>query len=215
MTLRAKCFGSFDHTVKTYFGFARADEIDHVPESPGVYAWYIPLRGDDSGSLLEFLGDLHNTLKDYVPLTALGAVGAQRSISIERNSPEFLPTDAEETLSRELANESIQAVAQLMLVMSFLAEPVYVGMTRQKGGLRARLKSHLQNPRTLFDEDQAWTGSFSSRAAEVLGRPDGLNGCLVAYISLPKSNVLRDKRVIRLLERQLIRFIRPAQNRRS
>jgi hypothetical protein len=215
MPLRSTCFGSFDQTVKTYFGFARADEIEHVPEVPGVYAWYIPLRGDDSGSLLEFLADLHNTLKDYVPLTALGAESAQRVISIERHAPNFAPTETEETLSQQLANESVQAIAQLMLAMSFLAEPVYVGMTRQKGGLRARLKSHLQNPRTLFDDDQGWTGSFRSRAAEALGRPDGLSGCLVAYISLPRSETLRDERVIRLLERHLIRFIRPAQNRKS
>jgi hypothetical protein len=215
MTRKVRCHDSFDHLVKTRLGFALASQIDSVPDRPGIYAWYIPLKGDDSGTLLNFVADLQTTLSQYACLSELAAVGAQRRVLISRNCPSDEPSEADTILSNGLSNETVQIIAQLMLVMSFLAEPVYVGMTFQQGGLRARLRSHLQNSKDLFDDDPGWTGSFRNRAAQALGVQDGLRNCLIAYLTLPESFPLENADLVRFLERQLIRYVRPAQNRRS
>lgn len=215
MTRKVRCHDSFDQLVKTHLGFALASQIDSIPDQPGIYAWYIPLKGDDSDTLVNFVADLQTTLSKYAVLSEMAAVGAQRRVLISRNCPTDEPTEEDKTLSRGLSNETVQLISQLMLVMSFLAEPVYVGMTFQQGGLRARLRSHLQHPRGLFDDDSGWTGSFRNRAAQALGVQDGLRNCLVAYLTLPEGFPLESPGLVRFLERQLIRYVRPAQNRRS
>lgn len=215
MTRKVRCHDSFDHLVKTHLGFALASQVDSVPDRPGIYAWYIPLKGDDSGTLLDYVTALQATLGRYVSLSEMAAVGAQRHVLISRNYPTDEPTEADRALSNGVSNETVQLIFQLMLVMSFLAEPVYVGMTFQQGGLRARLRSHLQNPRELFEDDSGWSGSFRSRAARALGVGDGLRNCLIAYLTLPEGFPLNSPDLVRFLERQLIRYVRPAQNRRA
>jgi hypothetical protein len=215
MTRRAKCHDTFDHSVKTTLGFALATQIDHIPDRPGLYAWYVPLKGDDSSSLLNFLSQLHDTFSTYAGLSEMSAESAQKKITISRNTPAFQPSQSEESLSAELTNETVQIISALMLTLSFFSEPVYVGMTFQRGGLRARLRSHLQSPETLFEQDRNWTGGFRSRAARTLRQADGLRNCLIAYAVIPDHLPLNDKRIVRLLERHLIRFIRPPQNKRS
>jgi len=42
----------FDKFTKATIGFAVASDLSDVPEEPGVYAWYLPLRGDSSSDLL-------------------------------------------------------------------------------------------------------------------------------------------------------------------
>lgn len=205
--------GIFDLDLKTRFGFARASEIEDIPETPGIYAWYLPMKGDDGGDLAFFLSSLERSISKFSPATRLEAEGTQRRIQIERNHPAFdLQLSAIQRLSASLSNSQIQQLAKLVLMLSFLTEPFYVGMTDASNGLRGRIQNHLQCVKT-FDDDSGWTGAFRTRVAQILGEKEALKKCMIAFVTLPDD--LAGTEAPRLLEHILIRTVRPSQSKRG
>ncbi len=203
----------FDQFAKDSIGFAVASDLENVPEEPGVYAWYLPLKGDASSDLLRFLTTLQGNVESSTPATEMSGSGRQRRFTIERNPPVFdLGSPAVQKLSESITPSRLQALANLVLVLSFFSEPIYVGMTEADKGLRSRLKQHLQSVKS-FDEDSKWSGAFRTRIAKVLGDGKFLKQCLVAYMPLPASMLGDD--AARVLEHILIRSIRPAQSVRG
>ena len=203
----------FDKFAKDSIGFAVASDLESVPEEPGVYAWYLPLKGDASTDLLRFLSTLQSNVEFSIPATEISGSGRQRRFSIERNPPVFdLGSPAVQNLSESITPSRLQALANLVLVLSFFSEPIYVGMTEADKGLRSRLKQHLQSVNT-FDEDSKWSGSFRTRIAKILNDGKFLKQCLIAYMPLPTSMLGEDS--ARVLEHILIRSVRPAQSVRG
>ena len=203
----------FDKFTKSTIGFAVASDLSDVPEEPGVYAWYLPLRGDSSSDLLHFLNSLQKEMAHSVMVTEMTATGQQRKFTVERNPPSFtLASSRIQGLSEKLTSSKLQRLANQVLVLSFFSEPIYVGMTEGQGGLRSRLKQHLQSVNS-FDSDKAWTGDFRTRMAKLLGQSDYLKRCLILYMPLCYEDFGAD--IPRMLEHILIRTIRPSQSVRS
>lgn len=213
MSLNYPFHGIFDSDLKKRFGFVQASEFADIPEGPGIYAWYLPMRGDDGADLLVFLKSLERSISNFAPVTKLEADGTQRKIYIERNVPEFdLASAPIQRLSTTLSGSQIQQLSKLVLMLSFLTEPFYVGMTDASNGLKNRIQQHLQSVKT-FDEDKRWTGAFRTRIAHVLGEKEALKRCLVAFVTLPEELVGTE--TARLLEHILIRTISPSQSHRG
>ena len=203
----------FDQTVKQSIWFAVASDLDDVPEEPGIYAWYLPLRGDSNTDLLGYLRSLQSNAESGTPATSIRGESRQRRFVIDRNPPEFdLESEVVRKLSNSMTSSKIQTLANVVLVLSLLAEPIYVGMTEANKGLRSRLKQHLQSVK-LFDQDRSWTGQFRTRVAVALQDPNYLRRCLIAY--LPVSSLELGDYATRLLEHILIRTIKPAQSIRG
>ena len=132
--------------VKSSFGFTLAADIEDVPEEPGIYAWYLPMRGDSSGDLLQYLRSLEENVETGIPATSMSGEGRQRRFVLERNPPKFNLNSAEvQKLSGTLSTSKIQTLASVVLVLSFLTEPIYVGMTEANKGLRLSL-IHISEP---------------------------------------------------------------------
>lgn len=206
-------YGIFDSDLKQRFGFAKASDTEDIPDLPGIYAWYLPMRGDDGGDLMHFLKTLESTISRFTSVTTLEANGTQRRVQIKRNTPEFqLDSDAVMKLATRLSASQIQQVARLTLMLSFLSEPFYVGMTDASNGLRSRIRQHLVSVKS-FDEDKQWSGSFRTRIAHSLNEKDALKRCLVAFVTLPDE--LAEVEASRLLEHILIRTVRPSQSKKG
>lgn len=213
MPPNAPYHGIFDADLKKRFGFVKASDIDDIPDLPGIYAWYLPMKGDDGGDLAHFLKTLEKSISHFSPVTKIEADGTQRKIQIERNVPEFdLSISPIQRLSASLGNSQIQQVSKLVLMLSFLTEPFYVGMTDTSNGLKNRIQQHLMSVKS-FDDDKRWTGAFRTRIAHVLSEKDALKRCLVAFVTLPDE--LIGTEASRLLEHILIRTVCPSQSRRG
>lgn len=203
----------FDQLVKSSIGFTLATEIEDVPEEPGIYAWYLPMRGDSSSNLLQYLKSLQQHMKETNPVTSMAGEGRQKRFNLERNHPSFdLASDVIQELANSLSSSKIQSLASAILILSFFTEPIYVGMTKSGKGLRGRLKQHLQSVKS-FDDDMNWTGSFRTRVAQILNDPDYLKRCLIVYMPMSAVNLSDDS--TRLIEHILIRTIRPVQSVRG
>lgn len=203
----------FDKFVKGSIGFALASDLNDVPELPGIYAWYLPLKGDTSSDLLHYLKSLQGRLESAVPATEMSAAGQQRHFSVSRNPPSFdLAAPPVQRLAETITSSQLQGLASLILALSFLSEPIYVGMTAANKGLRSRLGQHLQSVKS-FDGDHNWRGQFRTRIAKVLDDKTFLKQCVIAYMPISVSALGDD--APRVLEHILIRTVRPAQSVRG
>lgn len=203
----------FDKFVKGSIGFTLASDLENVPEEPGIYAWYLPLKGDTSSDLLHYLKSLQSSAESSIPATEMSAAGRQRQFTVTRNPPLFeLATPAVQRLSETISSSNLQKLARLVLALSFFSEPIYVGMTEANKGLQSRLKQHLQSVKT-FDDDAKWRGEFRTRMAKVLGDSSFLKQCVIAYMPISVSELGED--APRVLEHILIRTVRPAQSVRG
>jgi len=203
----------FDKFVKDSIGFAVASDLEDVPDEPGIYAWYLPLKGDDSADLLRYLKNLQTRVESSIPATQISGAGRQRQFTTGRNPPSFdLGAPAVQRLSETITSSKLQVLANLVLVLSFFSEPIYVGMTEANKGLRSRLKQHLQSVKS-FDDDAKWNGEFRTRIAKVLGDGNFLKQCVIAYMPISSTELGDD--VPRVLEHILIRTVRPSQSIRG
>jgi hypothetical protein len=192
-----------DQTVKQLIFFTRASEFEDIPDVPGIYAWFLPLEGDDTGSLKVLLDSLLARLASSNQLTVAEGESGQHRISIQRAIPENLDR---ENLP-DLSSHQIQKTARLLKTCSFLSSPIYIGMT-VKMGLRSRIKSHLANPGDLNDEN--WCGSFRSRVAWQTGQQRFLETCMIAYLPMSPDDI--PEPLVRVFEQVLIKTIRPTQS---
>lgn len=147
------------------------------------------------------------------PATEVSGKGRQRHFSVRRNSPLF-KLDAETILKldSELTSSSLQILSKLVLFLSFMSEPIYIGMTKGAEGLRGRLTQHLAAPKD-FDDNAEWNGAFNSRIAATLDDPSYLKQCLIAYLPVPTEELGDD--TPRIIEHILIKTICPALSRRG
>jgi hypothetical protein len=208
-----KDFGLFDRSLKTRIGFTRASDISDVPNEPGIYAWYLPLSGDDSGNLLGFLKSLQGNLERTSPATEVSGAGRQRHFSVKRNPPAFhMDSEPVLRLDEHIGKSGLQALSRLVLFLSFLSEPIYIGMTKGSEGIKGRLAQHLQSPGS-FDSDASWNGAFNSRISTILNDASILKQCLIAYLPIPSGEIGDD--APRVIEHILIKTICPAMARRG
>jgi hypothetical protein len=206
-------FGLFDKTLKNTIGFASASDLSEVPSEPGIYAWYLPLKGDDSGSLLNYLNSLQNGIEKMTPATEVSGTGRQRRFTVSRNPPYFkIGSEYIQKLDSEINNAGVQKIANTILLLSFFTEPIYIGMTKANEGLNIRLKQHLQNVKS-FDDNEQWNGKFSSRIATVLDDPKILKQCFIAF--MPISDEDLNENAPRLIEHILIKTISPSMSKRG
>ena len=205
--------GIFDQTVKGRLFFTTASNLDDVPEVSGVYAWYLPMRGDTASNLEKYLQSLTSHIEETAPASSISGESMQRRFNLERNPPTFNLTDpAIQRISSKITSSQLQALASSIFILSFLTEPIYVGMTEADKGLKSRLKQHLTSVRS-FDSDKHWRGAFRTRIAKLLKKPDYLSRCLIAYMPISKEEFGDD--FPRVIEHVLIRTIRPAQSVRG
>ena len=206
-------FTVFDTTVKERIFFTTAGDLDEVPEEPGVYAWFLPMRGDTASNLETYLKSMAENMAEAVQVSAVSGETMQRRFQLERNPPTFqLSEPAIRKVSTSITSSQLQSLATSVLVLSFLSEPIYVGMTEANKGLKSRLRQHLLSVHS-FDDDTNWRGSFRTRVAKLLSKPDYLRRCLIAYMPISKDVFGED--FPRLIEHILIRTIRPAQSVRG
>ncbi len=195
-----------DDDVKRLVGFAEAADLSEVPDEPGIYAWFLPLRGDTSGDAASFVRSVCLGLEEGLPLSEAEAAVGTLDVVARRGMDEL----CDATLSRAsaaLTSHQVQKMARLVLCCSFLSSPIYVGMTR-KQGLRTRLQQHLAKPRAL--SDGRWLRDFRSRSAAKTGLATYLRRCVIAYACFRKEEYPVE--AIRLIEHVLIRTVRPAQS---
>mgnify|MGYP006428072441 CR=1 FL=1 len=203
----------FDASVKNTFSYAMASDIEDVPDCAGIYAWYLPLLGDDSSDLIRFLTSLQNNSIKYSPASKIEADGQQRRVTVERKPANFdLQLEMIQRMASDMSSESVQKLSAFVMRMAFISEPIYVGMTTASNGLKSRLKQHLQSVKT-FDTDNKWSGSFRTRVAYELKDKDSLKKCVICY--MPLDDTLLGTDVTRILEHILIRTVRPAQSKKG
>lgn len=195
-----------DRIVKSNLIFGEAEDVDNFPDQPGIYAWFLPLRGYDGGDAGQFLGDLIASMSSAAGLTELDGETGQLSLTVRRR----VPSISEGLSTKGITSMEVQSAAKLMLCCSFLTAPIYVGMTVEMG-LQARIKSHLANPSELLTDN--WAGSFRSRVAKVTGNKSYLNRCLVAMLPMPKEKFTPE--FVKFFEHVLIRTIRPELSKRG
>jgi hypothetical protein len=196
----------FDDAIKSHLIFGTADEVESFPDSPGIYAWFLPLRGYDAGTVDEYVRELIEGFNSAAKLTeASGEVG-QLELSVKRRAPSIDIGGAPVNLTPQ----ELQMAAKVMLSCSFLGAPIYIGMTVNIG-LQGRIRQHLANPEELYAGN--WTGSFRSRVAKLTGNRSFLRRCLVAMLPMPQEKFSPE--LIKFFEHVLIRAIRPALSRRG
>lgn len=206
-------FALFDHSVKKTLSFAVASDLEDVPDEPGLYAWYLPFRGDTSGDLLRYLKSLEANLRYSVPATAVSGASKQSHFTVQRHVPSFdLTTSSIESLAQSMKPSQVQSLGAAVLALSFLSEPFYIGMTEAQGGLRSRLLQHLASVES-FDKDLRWRGSLRTRIAHTLKDPGFLMKCIIVYV--PMAALDLGDNTARLLEHVLIRIVSPAQSLRG
>ncbi len=202
----------FDKFVKNSIGFAVASDLSEVPEEPGIYAWYLPLKGDTGSDLLHYLKSLQGRVESSVAVTEMSASGQQRNFSVSRNPPSFnLAAPPVQRLAETITSSQLQGLANLVMALSFFSEPIYVGMTAANKGLKSRLGQHLQSVKSF--EDVNWRGQFRTRIVKLLNDKNFLKQCVIAYMPISASALGDD--APRVLEHVLIRTIRPAQSFRG
>lgn len=192
------------HDAKRFLHFAKASEVDEIPDVPGIYAWYTPLRGDDSGTLRDYLNSLEASFDRYAPLKRLRLEGKQKTFQVDATKPSFSQNYVDE-LSGTLASTDVQVLSKLVLILSFLSEPFYIGKT--DSSLRGRIKSHLGSPDS-FDDDNLRNVLKNRVFAQTDSRV--LQQCLIAYVPLEADASAHS--LPRLLEHVLLRIIQPTQS---
>lgn len=203
----------FDQSVKKTLSFAVASDLEDVPDEPGIYAWYLPFRGDTSGDLLRYLKSLEANLMHSVPVTAVYGATKQSHFTLQRNVPAFdFTTSNIESLAQSMRPSQVQSLGAAVLALSFLSEPFYIGMTEAQNGLRSRLLQHLASVDS-FDKDLRWRGSLRTRIAHTLKDPAFLSKCIIVYV--PMAALDLGENASRLLEHVLIRIVSPAQSLRG
>lgn len=100
-----------DDTIKSHLTFAEADEVDSFPETPGIYAWFLPLRGYDAGTVDQYVRELIDGFNSAARLTeATGEVG-QLELSVKRRAPSIEVDGAPVNLTPQ----ELQMAAKVML----------------------------------------------------------------------------------------------------
>lgn len=201
--------GDFDRFAKASLGFAHASDLTCVPDDPGIYAWFAPFQSRADQGVEGLLRSLETAHTHSAPLTEREGVIGEHDIRIRRAAPTFdLAASAIASMDNDLAASDLEYLSVLLLILSVLAPPIYVGMTRT--GLRSRLQAHLSG--AAFADDLP-SSQFAARVRAVSGDPGLLRRCVIVYVPLAARLVAGNAE--RLLEHALHRLMRPSQSVRG
>jgi len=203
------------NTLKFFWG----KDWEDAPESPGIYAWFIPFKAHDQRTLAEWFTSLDANIETFSQLTRLtGRVGCiDISITTSSHGGEDWNSRLEGRDERNLSTQAIETLADLVLALSIFSTPIYVGKACGKGGIRGRLSDHI-NGRFRLTPDDPYLGTFASRVAHLLENKDSLRDCIVACLpisSVPDTTPELTRNFIGHLEHFLHRSLKPAQSKRG
>ena len=192
-------------------GFYTKDTSVRIPESPGCYAWFLPLwiYRDDLRDLMRLVGDLLSY--DYPTperQTTARFSWETLNLSVRRNADISLTDDICATWDDVIHDERCRpAIQQILIEASLLMPPLYVGRT---SSLRRRYLDHT-------DARALHKNTFHSRFSQcvkALGLKIAVSDLLFVCITTPVE--LRralanttDTRLNAMLERVLMQCCRP------
>jgi hypothetical protein len=196
------------HSISFYWG----GDVGEAPEESGIYAWFLPNHGSPSLSLGKLFASVQKQLDQFSTLTeVVGRVGTSRFAVRQSVSAE----DWEQRLPVNkwpITCAQVESVGNLLLALSIFSSPIYVGMAAGQGGLRQRLKQHIDGQYQVLDGDP-YLGTFAARVTHLMNDPRVLRKCVVACVkvaSFPDNDA-----IIREIEHFLIQTLKPTQSRKG
>lgn len=200
---------NIDTLIKHSITFHWGSEVAESPEEVGIYAWFLPNLGGPSATLGKLFASVQKQLDQTSALTEVtGRVGTSR-LSIRQS------VGAENWESRLPETEwpfsriQVENVANLLLALSIFSPPIYVGMAAGQGGLRQRLKQHVEGQIQVLDGDP-FLGTFAARVTHIMNDPRVLKKCVVACVKV--SGFPDNAKIIREIEHFLIQTLKPTQS---
>lgn len=196
------------HSMAFYWG----DEVNEAPEEPGVYAWFLPNQGSPSETLGELFASIQKQLDRSSTLTeVVGRVGTSHLALRQAVGAE----DWEQRLPKSewpLSRSQVEDVGNLLLALSIFSPPIYIGMAAGQGGLRQRLKQHVEGQYQVLDGDP-YLGSFAARVTHLMNNPRVLKKCIVACVKI--TGFPQNEKLIREIEHFLIQTLKPTQSKKG
>jgi len=200
---------NIDALIKHSISFHWGDEIADAPEDAGIYAWFLPNIGGSVSSLGKLFNSVQKQLNQSSTLTeVIGRVGRSRFAvrqSVSTEDWEERLSDAEWPLSRT----QIETVGNLLIAISIFSPPIYIGMAAGQGGLRQRLRQHVDGQYQVIDGDP-YLGTFAARVTHLMNDPRVLRKCMVACVKV--AGFPDDRKLIREIEHFLIQTLKPSQS---
>ena len=199
----------FRHLTSTdgRLAFYTSETAHKIPETPGCYAWFIPLwiYHDDLPKLMQVIRDLRcydePSEKDVTAKFTWQSV----DLRVSRTEPIRTNPQVEDTWRRLLSEDrSKTALQRLLLEASLLMPPLYVGRTNC---LRRRYTQHVEDPNGNFHS------RFSRHARSVEFRlpvSDLLFACLCTDSSTTQDlDRVDDHELTTMIEHILMNACRP------
>jgi hypothetical protein len=203
---------NIDALIKHSFSFYWGSEVDEAPEEGGVYAWFLPNIGGPSVSLGKLFATVQKNVDQFSKLTeVVGRVGTTR-LAIRQS------TGSEDWEGRipdsdwPLARTQVECIGNLLLALSIFSPPIYVGMASGEGGLRQRLRQHIDGQYAVYEGDP-YLGSFAARVTHLMNDRRTLKRCIVACLKI--SGFPKNSNLIREIEHFLIQSIKPTQSKKG
>jgi len=145
--------------ISSYIQVYTARNFDDVPSSPGIYAWYYPIKLPSSNIedlSLELSSVLNYDSKLKSDKDRMGNIEFNwKNIEVnlkEKHNDSFPPRIKEHWEEFKNDEQSIKELERMMLVGSILMPPLYIGKTNN---LNIRCRQHRSN--TNFDENNFHT----------------------------------------------------------
>ncbi len=203
---------NIDVLIKHGISFHWGEDVDECPEEPGIYAWFLPNMGGPSKSLGALFASVQKQLAQTSSLTeVVGRVGtSQLSLrqSVGEEDWEARLPESEWPLSRS----QVENVGNLLLALSIFSPPIYIGMAAGQGGLRQRLKQHVEGQYQVLDGDP-YLGTFAARVTYLMNDPRVLKKCIVACVKI--SGFPNNQQLVREIEHFLIQTLKPTQSKKG
>lgn len=186
--------------------------MDEAPEEPGVYAWFLPNQGGPSGTLGKLFSSIQKQLDQSSTLTeVIGRVGTSQ-LSLRQSVG---TEDWEDRLPESdwpFSRSQVESVGNLLLALSIFSPPIYIGMAAGQGGLRQRLKQHVEGQYQVLDGDP-YLGTFAARVTYLMNDPRVLKKCIVACVKI--SGFPNNQQLVREIEHFLIQTLKPTQSKKG
>lgn len=196
------------HSISFHWGV----DVDDAPLEPGVYAWFLPNHGGPAGTLGKLFASVQKQLDQSSALTeVVGRVGtSQLSLRQAVGSEEWETRLPESDWS--LSRSQVEHVGNLLLALSIFSPPIYIGMAAGQGGLRQRLKQHVEGQYQVLDGDP-YLGTFAARVTYLMNDPRVLKKCIVACVKI--TGLPNNAQLIREIEHFLIQTLKPTQSKKG
>jgi hypothetical protein len=203
---------NIDALVKHSISFHWGVEVDDAPEDPGIYAWFLPNHGGPTANIGSLFSSVQKQLDQASALTEVfGRVGTSRLSFRQAVGSE----DWEKRLPEEewpYSRSQVEQVGNLLLALSVFSPPIYIGMAAGQGGLRQRLKQHIEGQYQVLDGDP-YLGTFAARVTHIMNDPRVLKKCIVGCMKV--TGFSNNSQLIREIEHFLIQTLKPTQSKKG